>query len=83
MRIYGIVYSQSHRFARRCSLRDPFTHVVVSLIAYLVKGKEYSLALRLQRFRRFCKKHLGIFNKHRIRQLTDPVETAITNLGLT
>ena len=51
---YGIVYSQAHRFMRRCSFRYDFDTALRDLVVYLVKTKGYSKVRCLQQVRKFC-----------------------------
>jgi len=75
---YGIIYSQCFRFLRRCSLQHAFFSSVVKLILKLVrKVPPYCLRLCLRSYRRFCKRHLGIYGLYSLALLYSPVETAI------
>ena len=77
---YGIVYSQSFRFARRCSLAHDFFYVTAQLIVTLVRGKGYNKQLCLRYYERFVSKRLGLYNRHSVRALTLPVNEAVDKL---
>ena len=51
---YGIVYSQAHRFMRRCSFRADFDAAIRDMVIYLVKGKGYSKSQCLKQVKKFC-----------------------------
>jgi len=51
---YGIVYSQAHRFMRRCSFRSDFDAALIELVVYLVNIKGYSKKTCLSQVRKFC-----------------------------
>ena len=51
---YGIVYSQAHRFMRRCSFRSDFDAALKELVVYLVNTKGYSKTQCLNQVKKFC-----------------------------
>jgi len=51
---YGIVYSQAHRFMRRCTFRSDFDDALRDLVIYLVNTKKYSKLRCLKQVKKIC-----------------------------
>ena len=54
---FGIVYSQAHRFMRRCTFRSDFDSAVIELVVYLINEKGYSRNACIKQLKKFCTRY--------------------------
>ena len=82
---YGIVYSQAHRFMRRCTFRSDFDYATAPLLTFLIQSKQYSESLCFRQLRKFCNKYKHKFGLNSGRKSLKAITLAVkqkTSLGV-